>query len=153
MHFSSYLNAERIELLASISSKKKTLEMLAALLAPQNGALDAHYIFNQLVEREQMGSTAVGHGAAIPHCRIAGLDAPLAALLRVDAGVNYDADDGLPVRLLFALLVPENATGQHLDLLAGLATQLHEPVFVQRLLEADGKEQVLGLLRREAQPQ
>ena len=153
MHFSSYLNTDCIELLASISSKKKTLELLAGLLAAQNGALDAHQIFNQLVEREQMGSTAIGHGAAIPHCRLAGLDAPLAALLRVDAGVHYDAGDGLPVRLLFALLVPENATSRHLELLAGLAAQLHEPVFVQRLLEADGKERVLGLLKREAQAQ
>lgn len=153
MHFSSYLSADHIRLLSSISSKKKTLELLAELLASQNGALDAHQIFNQLVEREQMGSTAIGHGAAIPHCRLAGLDAPLAALLRVDAGVNYDADDGLPVRLLFALLVPENATQQHLELLAGLATLLNEPVFVRRLLEADGEQQVLDLLKREAQPQ
>ena len=153
MHFSSYLDTDRIKLVASISSKKKTLELLAGLLASRDGALDAHRIFNQLVEREQMGSTAVGHGAAIPHCRLAGLDAPLAALLRVAAGVNYDAGDGLPVRLLFALLVPENATSQHLELLAGLATQLNEPVFVQRLLEADGEEQVLGLLRREARAQ
>ena len=152
MHFSSYLDTDRIKLLASISSKKKTLELLAGLLASQNDALDAQRIFNQLVEREQMGSTAIGHGTAIPHCRLAGLDAPLAALLRVDAGVHYDATDGLPVRLLFALLVPENATGQHLDLLAGLATQLNEPMFVQRLLKANGAQQVLDLLKCEAQP-
>ena len=100
-----------------------------------------------------MGSTAVGHGAAIPHCRIAGLERPLAALLRVGAGIDYDAADGLPVRLFFALLVPENADQQHLELLAGLATQLNEPVFVRRLLEAGSADEILGLLRQGAQAQ
>ena len=152
MHFSSYLHTDQIKLLDAISSKKKALELLSELLASHNGALDAHQVFSQLCEREQMGTTAVGHGAAIPHCRCANLEGPLAALLRVTAGVNYDAADGLPVRLFFALLVPENATRQHLELLAGLATQLNEPVFVRRLLEADDEDKVLDLLKREAQP-
>lgn len=153
MHFSRYLTTAQIRLLDSVSSKKKTLETLSELLTSQNGALEAQRVFTALFEREQMGSTAVGHGAAIPHCRIAGLDRPLAALLRVGAGVDYDAADGLPVRLLFALLVPEDATRQHLELLAGLATQLNEPVFVRRLLEAGSADEILGLLQQGAQAQ
>ncbi|MDD9805492.1 MAG: PTS sugar transporter subunit IIA [Gammaproteobacteria bacterium] len=153
MHFSRYLTTAQIRLLDSVSSKKKTLETLSELLTSQNGALKARQVFTALFEREQMGSTAVGHGAAIPHCRIAGLERPLAALLRVGAGIDYDAADGLPVRLFFALLVPENADQQHLELLAGLATQLNEPVFVRRLLEAGSADEILGLLRQGAQAQ
>ena len=153
MHFSHYLTTAQIRLLDSISSKKKTLEALSELLTSQNGALEANRIFSRLFEREQMGSTAIGHGTAIPHCRVSGLDRPLVALLRVDSGIDYDAADGLPVRLFFALLVPEDATQMHLDLLAGLATQLNEPVFVRRLLEAGDAEEILGLLKQGEQAQ
>ena len=79
-----------------------------------------------LFEREQLGSTAIGKRVAIPHCRIDDLSNPIVALLRVSQGVNYEAPDELPVKLIFALLLPSDATQQHLDILASLASRFND---------------------------
>jgi PTS system nitrogen regulatory IIA component len=78
-------------------------------------------VFESLLGRERLGSTALGHGVAVPHGRVKGLDQALAAFFRLAQPIPFDAPDGQPVSMLLCLLVPETATQQHLDILAELA--------------------------------
>lgn len=105
-------------------SKKRVLEQIANLIARELPDLDGQDIFESLIAREKLGSTGFGNGIAIPHCRLTGCNAPISALLRLDAAVDFDAIDGAPVDLLFVLLVPEAATDEHLELLRQIASML-----------------------------
>ena len=147
MSFCSYLSPALIRLEDPAHSKKKVLETLADLFAANN-TLKAQTVFEQLLEREKLGSTGLGKGIAVPHCRIADLDEPLACLLRTKTGVDYDAPDGTPVSLFFALLVPESATDEHLQLLSDLAHRLSDPTCVKRLAQATDAKQVVAVLQQ-----
>lgn len=105
--------------------KTAALDIAAALFSAAS-AIDAQKIRASLLDREQLGSTGLGLGVAIPHGRIRGLKRALAAVVRLVQPVPFEAPDGQPVRLLVALLVPENATQEHLELLSELAQMLSD---------------------------
>ena len=121
-------------------SKKRVLEQVAQLVARDRPELDAQTLFESLVAREKLGSTGFGNGIAIPHCRLAGCEAPLSAVLHLEAAVDYDAIDGAPVDLLFVLLVPEAATDAHLELLRQIASMLDRSDVRERLRQAPTSE-------------
>lgn len=103
-----------------VSSKKRLFEHLG-LLFENNHGIARRVVFDSLFARERLGSTGLGHGVAIPHGRIKGLKDSLGALVRLSTPVPFDAPDVKPVYLAFALLVPEQATERHLQLLSELA--------------------------------
>ncbi len=103
------------------TSKKRLLEQIANMLAEHLPNIDASQIFSTLIERENLGSTGIGNGVALPHGRIAGLKEVVGVFLHLKNALDFDAADHLPVNLVFAILVPEDATEEHLYLLAGLA--------------------------------
>jgi PTS system nitrogen regulatory IIA component len=117
-------------------SKKRVLEQIAKLVARDLPDLDNQDIFESLVSREKLGSTGFGNGIAIPHCRLTGCTAPISAVLRLDAPIDFDAIDGAPVDLLFVLLVPEAATDEHLELLRQIASMLDRSDVRERLRHA-----------------
>lgn len=121
-------------------SKKRVLEQIANLIARELPDLDGQDIFESLIAREKLGSTGFGNGIAIPHCRLTGCTAPISALLRLDAAVEFDAIDGAPVDLLFVLLVPEAATDEHLELLRQIASMLDREDVRGRLRSAPDSE-------------
>lgn len=121
-------------------SKKRVLEQIANLVARDLVDLDSQDIFESLVAREKLGSTGFGNGIAIPHCRLQGCAAPVSAVLRLDAPVDFDAIDGAPVDLLFVLLVPEAATDEHLELLRQIASMLDRSDVRDRLRHAQDSE-------------
>ncbi len=121
-------------------SKKRVLEQIANLVARDLTDLDAQDIFENLIAREKLGSTGFGNGIAIPHCRLAGCNAPISAVLHLDAAVDFDAIDGAPVDLLFVLLVPEAATDEHLELLRQIASMLDRSEVRERLRQAQSNE-------------
>ncbi len=125
------------------TSKKRVLELLAQRFADAD-ALDANAVFRALLAREQLGSTGIGEGIAIPHARIKGLTRPRAAFLRLAEGVDFDAVDHLPVRLVVGLLVPEEATEAHLELLAALAEMLSDPERRHELLAVADPGRIAG---------
>src|SRR3546814_13482734 len=96
----------------TFTSKKKALEELSQLLA-RAGDLDAGDILGSLSAREKLGSTGLGHGVAIPHGRMAGVDDSIGAFIRLRHPLDYDAHDGHPVDLIFGLLVPQGAPEAH----------------------------------------
>jgi nitrogen PTS system EIIA component len=130
MQISDLLSPERVRLDTGIASKKRALELLSDALASDDAdgaSLTANLVFDALSAREKLGSTGLGHGVAIPHGRMAEIDHPRVALLRLHEGVDFDAIDHEPVDILIALIVPEASTSEHLDLLAQLARSLSQP--------------------------
>jgi PTS system nitrogen regulatory IIA component len=122
MKLSEILTPDRIRLDSDATSKKRALESASQLLANCDEKLSPRQVFDCLIAREKLGSTGLGHGVAIPHGRLAGLDKTIGVFLRVPRGVDFDAPDSEPVDLIFALLVPEESTEEHLQVLANIAT-------------------------------
>jgi PTS system nitrogen regulatory IIA component len=103
-----------------VSSKKRLFEQVGLIFENQNG-IARSLVFDSLFARERLGSTGLGQGVAIPHGRIKGLKEALGAFVRLAQPVPFDAPDAKPVMLLFVLLVPEQATEKHLQILSELA--------------------------------
>ena len=116
---------ENIVLDLEASSKKRVFEH-AGLLFENNQGIARSVVFDSLFARERLGSTGLGHGIAIPHGRIKGLRQASGAFLRLAHPVPFDSPDGKPVSLLFVLIVPEQATEQHLQILSELAELFSE---------------------------
>ena len=144
MTVSDLLSAERVSVRrdpggSGAFDKPAALAVLAALLAGA-AKLPPEIVEKVLAEREALQSTGVGDGVAIPHGALADLDRQYAALLIVPSGIDFDAIDGQKVNLLFAVITPKRATGEHLKTLARISRLLRSAAFRQQLLGApDGK--------------
>lgn len=123
-------------------SKKRLFETIARIISEDHDALPYAEVFTQLIAREKLGSTGMGRGIAIPHCRIANCSEPLGSLLSLEDAVDFDAPDNQPVDLLFVLLVPEEAHQEHLDILAHVAGLFSQEAFCEALRGA-GDNQAL----------
>ncbi|MDD2054652.1 PTS IIA-like nitrogen regulatory protein PtsN [Pseudomonas putida] len=121
-------------------SKKRVLEQIANLIGREVPDLATQDVYESLIAREKLGSTGFGNGIAIPHCRLKGCEAPISALLHLDAPIDFDAIDGAPVDLLFVLLVPEAATDAHLELLRQIASMLDRKDVRDQLRSASSNE-------------
>lgn len=119
-NFAKHLPLSHLVLDLDASSKKRLFEQIGLLIENENRIARAK-VFDALFARERLGSTGLGHGVAIPHGRIKGLRDTIAVFIRTRDGVPFESPDGENVRLVFAMLVPEHATEQHLDLLSELA--------------------------------
>lgn len=126
------LPAENILLDLAATSKKRAFEQ-AGLLFENHHGIARTQVFQSLIARERLGSTALGHLVAVPHGRIKDLKEPRAAFIRLADPVRFDAADGRMANLLFILLVPEHATQVHLDLLAEIARLMSDPTLRQTL--------------------
>ncbi|NOR39829.1 MAG: PTS IIA-like nitrogen regulatory protein PtsN [Gammaproteobacteria bacterium] len=121
MNITDLLDPDRIVCCANAGSKKRILEQLAALLAENAPQTPKNDIFDALINREKLGSTGLGRGVAIPHGRMPSLKEPLCAFIKIDEPLEFDASDGQAVDLVFALLVPEDSTEEHLQVLSTIA--------------------------------
>ncbi|NVK20964.1 MAG: PTS sugar transporter subunit IIA [Kangiellaceae bacterium] len=108
MHIKQCITAERCLLGGQVSSRKKALQLAASVFAQQSTQLDAFIILKAMVAREQLGSTAIGNGIALPHARIANCEIPQAVFLTLQDGVDFHAPDQEDVDIVFALIVPED---------------------------------------------
>lgn len=117
------------------SSKKRVFEQVG-LLFENNQGIARSQVFDSLFAREKLGSTGLGQGIAIPHGRIKGLKEAVGAFVRLNASVQFDAPDGKAVNLLFILLVPEQATEHHLQILSELAQMFSDKTFRENLTKA-----------------
>lgn len=126
-------------------SKQAILEQLATRFAAVHG-LDTTLVLERIEEREKLGSTGFGRGVAIPHARIPGLGRPVAVFFRLEAPVDFDAADGMPVNLVFGLLSPEAAGAAHLHALAAISRMMRDDAMHAALAEAPGAEAIYSLL-------
>ena len=117
------------------SSKKRVFEQ-AGLMFENHQGVARSLVFDSLFAREKLGSTGLGQGIAIPHGRIKGLKGAVGGFMRLSAPVQFDSPDGKPVNLIFVLLVPEQATEHHLQLLSELAQMFSDKAFREELAAA-----------------
>lgn len=146
MLISDLLSPERICCDVHSSSKKRLLELISIELARNSDQLSQREIFESLCARERLGSTGLGRGVAIPHGRVKGTNHVEASFFRLSKPLSFDAADGEPVDLLFALAVPEDCGQDHLKLLAHIAELFSDPELLEDLRSADNPGRLLQLL-------
>lgn len=121
------------------------MEMLAELATPLislHPELSRESLLSALYEREKLGSTAVGHGVAIPHCKVAGLDKVILAVGRSFNGMECGAPDNKLCHIFFLLLAPVDGAEQHLRLLAQISRRARDPIFRSNVMLAQNREQL-----------
>ena len=133
---SPILLPENVIVDAESTSKKRVLER-AGILFESTRQVSRSQVFDSLFAREKLGSTGLGHGVAIPHGRTKGLRDAMAAFIKTQSPIPFDAPDGQPVTLIFILLVPERATDLHLQLLGELAQMFSDRDFREQLLSSN----------------
>jgi len=127
-NLSRMIPLENVALDLVVADKEQLFDEVAQLLATAC-ALSAESIYQCLLEREQLASTALGHGVAIPHGRMKGLKTPVAAFVRLAEPLPFDAPDGLPVNLLIVFLIPASVTQKHLEILSEIAEMFSDVEF------------------------
>lgn len=148
MRLDTILTPERCFLKLPGVSKKRFLTTISELIADKDRSLTADHIYSALLAREQLGSTGIGNGIAIPHCRVADCDHITGALVTLQEGIDFDAIDSRSVDLLFVLIVPAEETDEHLKVLGALATLFHQDSFCRELREAQSQEQLFEIATR-----
>ena len=141
----SILPASQVLVGVEATSKKRAFEEAGLLFENLHG-LSRALITDSLFARERLGSTGLGHGVAIPHGRIKGLKAPMAAVLQLAQPIGFDAPDEQPVGLLIFLLVPEAATQKHLEILSEIAELLSDSQLRERLKSSNDAQQLHSMI-------
>ena len=139
------LTLDDIRLDLDVSNKSQLLEHIATLLAARHG-LSKTVVLESLMGREQLGSTGVGHGVAIPHARMSQCVAAVAVFVRTKSAIPFDAPDGKPVSVFLGLIVPNKANERHLQLLATAAGMLSDRSFRDKLKTCTDPSAVRELL-------
>ena len=132
MDFSHILRPNAVKVVSSYSSKKRLFMDLGATAAEVYG-LNAEEVTNALLERESLGPTGVGHGIALPHARLRGLDDIVSIFLKVEKPSEFSSVDRQPVDLVFCLLAPQHAGVEHLKALALVSRTLRDPGVCSKL--------------------
>ena len=140
------LAPERVRSGVPAGSRKRTLQVLGEILAGAEPVISAQAVFDRLVARERLGSTGLGDGCALPHARVPGLGHTLAAFLRLRRGVDFDAPDQEPVDLVFGLLVPDESTDEHLQVLAAIARILSDEAVRASIRSTEEPERIREIL-------
>lgn len=145
MPLSDFLTQDAIVAGLKVNSKKQALQELAEKAAAVSG-LPEREIFDTLLQRERLGSTGVGHGVAIPHGKLAKVQKLFGVFARLDKPVDFEALDGEPVDLVFALIAPESAGADHLKALARVARVLRDGAVMQKLRAAQDVDAIYAVL-------
>lgn len=132
MDLQTLLPAEAVRVVGDVTSKKRLMQKTAEVAA-ELVPLSSSAILNALVERENLGATGVGHGVALPHARLEGLESVQGIFMRLERAVDFDAVDRQPVDLVFALLAPESAGVDHLKALALVSRTLRDETLCSKL--------------------
>ncbi len=140
MLLESILSPQRTYCGALGGSKKRVFEAIADFVCSDVTCIDSNELFTALNAREKLGSTGIGQGIAIPHCRTKNCTCTTGALIKLPQAIEFDAIDGKPVDLMFVLLVPEEACDEHLQTLSTLAKLFNQPEFCEQLRQADNSE-------------
>jgi PTS system nitrogen regulatory IIA component len=146
MKLAGILSADRVVIGGTATSKKRALEEIAKLLATSAPGLSPGDILPSLMAREKLGSTGLGHGVALPHGRISGIDHSFGALVRLKQPVDYETHDDRAVDLIFGLLVPADATGEHLQHLAAIAEKFSDDDFCAKARTANTAAALFALI-------
>jgi nitrogen PTS system EIIA component len=143
----SLTRPELIFLDLEAADRQAVLRDLAGRVAAQKRVRDPAALYDKLWEREQLGSTGVGAGVAIPHCKLPGLAQGVVAIGVAPQGVDFAAVDGRPVQLFFLVVSPSESPAEHLQVLAAISRWVKADQHVPKLLALPDREAVYGLLQ------
>ena len=146
MKISDILSPKNILSNIQCNSKKAAIELLAKNLADSNNGISQIEIIDCLTAREKLGSTGLGNGIAIPHGRLKYCKETIAGFIQLNNGVDYEAIDNTPVDLIFALIVPEESTDEHLHILSILAKTLSNSKTINKLRNSKNPTEIFTLL-------
>lgn len=148
MNLTLLLQPNHIQCQQDVTNKKSLLEKLSFLFS--NSTEEKLMLFDAFLSREDLGSTALGHGVAIPHIRTALVTNPKLAIIHLSTPINFDAEDSKPVDIIFAIIAPENNCSEHLNLLAQCSSLLSSPNFRDNIRQANNADDVYKLINTTA---
>lgn len=146
MSIASLLEPARVLANVDARSRKHALEILSELIAGSSETLTQIDVLEALLDRERIGNTGLGNGIAIPHGRLEGVDKSVGAFLKLNEAVDFNSQDGQPVSLIFAVLVPGNAESDGFEDVADVAKSLSNSHLIEALVEASGSRAVYDLM-------
>ena len=149
MKITEFLLPESVIGALAARDKPGVLGELCRSLAARVGNVPAEKLTEVLLDREKLSSTGIGEGVAIPHGKLAGLKELVAAFGVSKAGIDFDAIDGKPTQLFFALLAPENSAGIHLKALARISRLFKNPAFRRAIVDARDAKAIYDLIASE----
>ena len=152
IQLSEIINTNRIKSDVDVQSKKRALEALSDLVTQDQPQLNSGDIFDSLLSRERLGATGVGHGIAIPHGRINSCQKITGAFIQLKNGIDFNTSDNQAVDILFALIVPEESTDEHLQVLALLASMFSDENFREQLRQSKNEDEIYQLLTQWNKP-
>lgn len=132
MELVSLLSPAAVQVLPGITSKKRLFQTLGEIVEREHG-VSAGQVFDALQERESLGPTGVGHGIALPHARLHGIDKVCGVFVRLEKPLDFDSVDRMPVDLVFALFAPEDAGVDHLKALALVSRTMRDSALCAKL--------------------
>jgi PTS system nitrogen regulatory IIA component len=151
MKITDFLNAQSIIADLAAQDKSAALDELAEKFPAADAALNPKHVFDVLMEREKISTTAIGEGVAIPHGKLANVDRVCGVFARSKKGVDFASLDGEPTRLFFALIAPEDGAADHLKALARISRLLKEAAFRARLLRAESSDELFAIIAADDQ--
>lgn len=146
MAISALLSPQKIFIDTEVTSKKKLLELIASVVADQTQLAEST-IYSNLLNRERLGSTGLGKGFAVPHARVPELDKTVGCFFRLKDAVNFESPDNQPVDLVFTIVIPEEATEEHLLILSSLARIFSKTEVCQAIRMANGKDEIEKIIQ------
>lgn len=152
MNIDSILVPERTRCNLQATSKKRAIEEAAGYLADALPEVSAAEIYEGLINREKLGTTAIGHGIAIPHCRMQNCSSTIGGLFRLSQAVDFAAFDDQPVEIMFVLIVPSEEADEHLQTLAMLAERFESSDYRKKLLTAKSDRELYDLAVQDPMP-
>jgi len=149
MQILDFLSVDSIKLSMESKNKKDAIKELVDVLVKSGKVKDKKKMIQTLMEREELGSTGIGQGIAIPHGKSDTVSDLAAAFGISTDGVSFDSLDGEPVNIFFLLVAPEGAAGAHLKALARISSLLKDKYFRKSLLSAQSPEEVIKIIQEE----
>lgn len=145
MQLEDILSPERCHCRIEGISKKRILFKISEIVSENIDSLEAAEVFDALMAREQLGTTGLGNGIAIPHCRLAPCENIIGALITLDQPIDFDSLDNKPVDILFVLLVPREENDEHVRTLAELATLFNDEDFCYTIRHTNDSEDLYNI--------
>lgn len=149
MHLSALISQDLIFPDVPGSDRPTALRAMAERLSEVNPIASCDDLYRRLWEREGLGTTAIGKGVAVPHCKVEGLDDVLVAVGLSKSGVDFESEDGTPVRLMFMVVSPAESPAEHLRSLAAISKWVKTNSHVDRMLSLSDPDEIYRLLRQE----
>ncbi len=129
--------------------KRELLDEMSTEIASRVVGLNREKLLEVLLEREKLGSTGIGHGVAIPHSKLKGVDGIIVAFGRSKKGVDFQSMDNRPVHLFFMIIAPVNSTAMHLKVLASISRLLRDKDFRKKLIKASTQDEIFNIISEE----